>query len=217
MTVLVLRPQPEADETARWLRERGHEAIVSPLLAAAPGDPPPPAGGVGAVAVTSPRALRAAEALNERPPLFVVGERCAALARDAGWTVAATAPDARALVAPLVARGAAVIHAAPEERAFDLEAALRERGVVCATWTAYRMEPLSLVPAARAALVAGVAVLLSSPRIAAVFAEQWRLAPPGGAPPRLLAISPAAARAVAGLGDVEVAHAPTLAALLDLV
>ena len=227
MTVLVLRPRPEADETAARLRERGFTVVVSPLLAVAPGDPPP-SGAFDAVAVTSPRALRALDALE--PPmrevsLFVVGERCAALARDAGRAVASVADDARGLIAPLAAGATSVLHAAPEERAFDLEAALRDRGTACATWIAYRTVPRPLVPEAEAALRAGAAVLLSSPRIAGVFAAQWQglaarrrdLDPLP--PPRLLAISDAAARALGPEleGRAEIARKATLAGLLELL
>lgn len=223
--VLVLRPQPEADETARWLRARGHEPIVSPLLAPAPGDPPPEEGGFDAVVATSPRALPALKALNRLDlPLFVVGERCAALAREAGWSVAAVAGDASGLVAPLTAALAAVthvLHAAPAQRAFDLEAALRDRGIRCTTWCAYRMEERPLTAAARAALEGETSVLLTSPRIASAFGRAWRdlrAAQPDLPVPRALAISPNAAAALEPFeGAVHLADPPTLAALLERV
>lgn len=222
--VLVLRPQPEADETAAMLRARGHAVVVSPLLAVEPGDPPPAVDGFDSAVVTSPRALpaltAALQALPERPPLFAVGGRCAALARGAGWEVRAVAPDAAALVAPVAERARNVLHAAPAERAFDLASALRARGVACATWTAYRTRPLRLSGEAREALRGDATVLLSSPRIAGIFAAEWRsLDRPFGAPaPRLLAISWAAAAPLAGTGHpVDVAERATLAALLDLL
>ena len=219
MSVLLLRPQPEADETARALRARGHDVVVSPLLALAPGDPPP-AGRFDAAAATSPRALRFLNALAARPPLFVVGERCAALARDGGWDVRATAADARELAERIAAhrpRPAAVLHAAPAERAFDLEAALSRVGIACTTWTAYRMRPLALSAQARAVLERGASVLLTSPRIASVFASEWRGIAPAARLPRLLAISSAAAAPANGIAPVEVARPPTLAALLELL
>lgn len=217
MSVLVLRPQPEADATARELRRRGHDAIVSPLLAAAPGDPPP-TGSFDAVAATSPRALRALDALPARPPLFVVGERCAVLARGAGWDVRAAADDARHLTERIAFRRPShVLHAAPAERAFDLEAALGAAGIGCTTWIAYRMLPLALVEEARSALRRRATVLLTSPRIAAIFAAQWRGVDRRAQAPRLLAISPAAAAPVEGVGPVQVAGRPTLAALLELL
>ena len=240
MSVLVLRPQPEADETAEALRARGHAVVVSPLLAVRPGDPPP-SGPFDAVAVTSPRALPAlaqlpavTEGPGARPPLFAVGERCAALAEAAGWRVAAVAADARGLVAPLADHLVALLadhrtpagdaprtlYAAPAEPAFDLAGALRARGADVTAWTAYRTVPRPLTAEARAALREGASVLLSSPRIAEAFAQAWRaLDPAPRGQTRLLAISPAAARPMAKLQGVrvEIAGAATLAGLLELL
>ena len=232
MSVLVLRPQPEADETAEALRARGHAVVVSPLLAVRPGDPPPP-GPFDAVAVTSPRALPAlaqlpavTEGPGARPPLFAVGERCAALAEAAGWRVAAVAADARGLVAPLADHRTPAgdpprtLYAAPAEPAFDLAGALRARGADVTAWTAYRTVPRPLTAEARAALREGASVLLSSPRIAEAFAQAWRaLDPAPRGQTRLLAISPAAARPMAKLQGVrvEIAGAATLAGLLELL
>ncbi|WP_204351469.1 hypothetical protein, partial [Providencia stuartii] len=59
MRVLVTRPEPEASRTAEELAWRGHDPVVAPLLLVEPLVEPASAaiaaGGIVALAVTSPR------------------------------------------------------------------------------------------------------------------------------------------------------------------
>lgn len=110
MRVLVTRPQPGADETARRLTERGHEPVVLPLTRTVPLDIAPPAlDGVEAVVATSAAAIRHAPVwLIGRIsglPLHAVGKRTAEVAGEAGFgDIRQTFPDARRMAAGLPAK-----------------------------------------------------------------------------------------------------------------
>ena len=204
--VLVLRPVPEASETADTLRARGWRTVVSPLLAIEPveGDAPGPQGRT--LVLSSPRAVPFA------PPglAFVVGERTAVAFRERGGTVLATAPDGASLV-PVIAEAARgpLLHLCGDEIAFDFAAALAP-AVAVERLVVYRARPVPPTDEAREALARGDAVaLLTSPRIARLLArEQPR-------PARVLALSPAVARAWGG--SCEVAVEPTMDALMALL
>ena len=61
MRILVTRPQPDADNTARLLRESGHEVIIAPLLEIVATDIPESFDltGIQAVLITSANGVRA--------------------------------------------------------------------------------------------------------------------------------------------------------------
>lgn len=219
VTVLVTRPQPEANGTARRLREKGHDVLVSPLLDIEPLPFAPPGRAFDAHLVTSPRAVAALERLPPRPA-FCVGEATGARVSDMGRTVT-VAPDARRLAGRIrEARPGSVLHAAGAERAFDMEGALAPHGITVETLVVYRANPLPLTGEAARALREGSveAVLLTSPRIARLFAEAWTALDTHGAP-RCLALSPAVAEALHAAPKLmaEVAVEPNETALLDLV
>jgi uroporphyrinogen-III synthase len=91
MAILVTRPQPDNEATGASLRARGFEVLLAPMLRFEPlALPDEPAADYAAVIVTSANALRAVEPqLGEYGllglPLFAVGERTAAAARQAGF------------------------------------------------------------------------------------------------------------------------------------
>jgi uroporphyrinogen-III synthase len=106
MRLLVTRPEPDASRTAQTLRARGHEVLVAPLfetqvIAADIKGP------YGAVLVTSANAARA---ISRHPrfasvralPAFVVGNRTAEVARDAGFTSVESADGSLAELVDLV-------------------------------------------------------------------------------------------------------------------
>src|SRR3954464_13621275 len=92
MAVLVTRPSPDDEMTAKALRARGFGVLRAPLL----GFEPVPFrddadAAYGAVIVTSANALRAmpphiVDSRLLKLPLFAVGDHPAAAARDAGFS-----------------------------------------------------------------------------------------------------------------------------------
>jgi uroporphyrinogen-III synthase len=110
MRVLVTRPQPGADATARRLAALGHEAIVLPLTRTEPLHVENwPDGPHAAVVATSAAAIRHAPDRLVRTirdlPLHAVGRATAAAAREAGFgAIAEPFIDADDLAAHLPAR-----------------------------------------------------------------------------------------------------------------
>lgn len=132
LRVLVTRPQPDADTTAAQLVAMGHEAVVLPLSATLPLDPPAAQGDCEATAVTSSNAIRHAplqllEALAAKP-CFAVGDKTAEAARSAGLRDVQTASgDATALANQLIARTpqqARIVYLCGRVRRPDFEAAV---------------------------------------------------------------------------------------------
>ena len=107
MRVLVTRPRPDGEETARQLTARGHEPVLAPLLEIVPETGAAiDLSGVQAVLVTSANGSRALAAATDRRdvPVFAVGSSTAAVAEAAGFKdVASAAGDVAALAALVVA------------------------------------------------------------------------------------------------------------------
>jgi uroporphyrinogen-III synthase len=214
--ILVLRPQPGAEETARRARDIGLDPIVAPLftIAAREWRAPDPQR-FDAVMLTSANApLLAGPALAPftRLPAFAVGEATAKAACGAGFADVRTGPsDAAALAELMAADGVrTAFHPCGEDRV-----ALREAGFEIVSVPVYAAEPVAALPAAAAeALDRGAVALLHSPRAAALFAT---LATGRRSGTRIAAISAAAAEA-AGHGwlAVAVAERPRDQALLEL-
>src|SRR4051812_12928068 len=94
MRVLVTRPREQAERTAERLGALGHEPFVAPLLTIVPTQEPPPPAPFAAFVVTSAHAIPALASLGDaarQAPVLAVGERTAALARQAGLRQAQTA------------------------------------------------------------------------------------------------------------------------------
>jgi uroporphyrinogen-III synthase len=216
--VLVTRPQPLADETAAALRAAGHAALVAPLMETVAVAWTPPAARPDALLMTSPQAALLGGAGLQRladVPLYAVGERTAAAARDAGLTVAHTgAQDGAAALAAAAADGRrTLLHLAGEDRT-DLPV---PAGLTVAVATLYAARLAPLAADATASLAAGAVdwVLLFSTRSAAHFAA---LHDAGGWPRGRLgvaALSPKVlAAAGAGWRAAVAAATPGTAALL---
>ena len=192
MAVLVTRPHPDGEATAKNLRERGFEVLVAPMLRF---EPVPfhddDEARYDAVIVTSANALRAIAGELDghrilKLPLFAVGEHTAASARDAGFTEVVSAKgDAEALRDLLLARvkakqlktSATLLHLAGADLARDLAGELGEKGFTVATHTTYRMVPVSRLPqdASDAFMAHGIeAVLHYSRRSARAFLDAAR-------------------------------------------
>lgn len=143
MRVLVLRPDDGARRTIARLHELGHEAISSPVLETVATNEPAPAGAFDGLIATSAQAfLHADPALLQtflQLPLFCVGARTAAAAREAGFpAVGIKEPDA-ARLAESIARAPLkrFLYLAGRDRKANLEGALGEAGVVVTPWVTY--------------------------------------------------------------------------------
>ena len=212
--VLILRPQPGADETAERARARDLEPVVTPLFTIRPIDwTPPPSDRFDAILFTSANAARQAGpglATFRHLPSYAVGETTAVAAREAGFSVVRTGPSDGAAVAALMAQDGI-------KRAFHPSAAdpapFTNLGVEIDQVPVYATNPADrLSDVAVAAIHAGAIVLIHSPRAGAVFAdligERRGIA-------RIAAISDAAAAAAgSGYAGVGVAAEPRDEALL---
>jgi uroporphyrinogen-III synthase len=193
-TLLILRPEPGASETADAVRAMGLRPVVAPLFEVRPLDWTLPDRLPDAVLMTSANAARhggAQLAALRHLPLYAVGEATAAAAKAAGF---ANIVIGDAGIEAIVSRAAAdgtgsLLHlAGREHKAPDDAPNLIERRIV------YASDAVAALPdTARAALPDAIA-LLHSPRAAALFASMV-----DPAPVAIAAISPAAL-AAAGPG-----------------
>ena len=210
MKILVLRPQPGADETAARARALGLEPVVAPLFAVRPlAWTPPDPGAFDAVMLTSASAARqGAEGLAgfKALPCYAVGEATAAAAEEAGFTDIRVGPDdGKSLLLMMAEDGVrAAFHACGEDHL-----AFGHPDVAIARVPVYAAEVAGSLPVPAEDMLA----LLHSPRAAALFAalagDKSRI--------RIAAISAKAARAAGeGWQSVSVAPRPRDQALLEL-
>lgn len=187
MSVLVTRPQPDADATASALRARGHDVLVAPMLTFEPrplkldSDTR-----FAAIIVTSGNALRALagdpaiEALRALP-VYAVGEKTADVAREAGFSKVISADGDAAQLRDLIAKrgkpGDPLLYLAGADLAGDIAGELGARGFTVVTQTTYRMVPAEILPASAADAIANgrmTGVLHYSRRSARAFATAAR-------------------------------------------
>jgi len=178
--LLVTRAAEDAARTAAHLRERGHEAVIAPVIAIRPTGDPPPAGPWDAAVLTSAQAAPALSCLVPGPhPVFAVGARTGAAAEAAGaGNVLVAEGDAASLVA-LVRRtmppGRTLLHIAGRHRKAEPCASLEAAGYRIATWEAYEATAIAHLPdEVREALDAGRldGVLHFSRRSAAILIDR---------------------------------------------
>ena len=231
MRLLLIRPQPGADHSARILRARGHEVLVAPLLQIEPlpdadlGSPP-----WGAVLLSSANAARAIARhahLNELVslPALAVGDRTAEAARAAGFAdVQSAGGDAKDLAPAASARFAGlkapVLYLAGEDRARELAADIS--GLILRTVVVYRaVQAMAFPPATRVALAESRidGVLHFSLRTAEAYVACARSADllDKALAPLHFCLSTRVAGPLAGAADIRIAPRPDEAALLDLV
>jgi uroporphyrinogen-III synthase len=184
MRILVTRPEPDASRQAGKLAARGHAAVLAPLLVIEPiANVALPLEGAQVLLVTSRNALSAlathrqlAEALSL--PLFGVGEATARAAQGLGFADVTAGPGTGEALAKLVSEElqpsqGPLVHLAGETQAFDLKAALANRGFTVRQPVLYRALAASeLPPEALSLLKAGKldGAILMSPRTASIFA-----------------------------------------------
>lgn len=213
--VLIVRPQPGADETAARAQARGLEPVVAPLFTArAMAWTPPLPADFDAILFTSANAPRlggSALAAFRDKPCYAVGEATAMAAAAAGFGHVRTGPSDGAAVVQMMARDGVTraFHPAAEDVSPLPAVGLRLEQIAV-----YRSEPDErLSDVAVAAIHAGAIVLLHSPRSAEIFGE--RIGERRGQT-RIAAISDAAAAAAGtGWAGVAVALEPRDEALLS--
>lgn len=235
MRLIVTRPEPDDDRTARALIRLGHEAILSPMLdivfdlkAKIPARP------YQAVLATSSNAVRALAGRPVRPvsvevPLLAVGDQTALEAKRSGSSAARSAGGAigdlvELVRAELSPAAGPLLYAAGEEQAGDLAGLLQGQGFDVETAILYRAEPRArLAKVAEAALKDGTAdgVLLYSRRSAAAFALAVRAGDlaPLGRDVTCFCLSAACAEPLARItaGNIRVAERPDQLALFALI
>jgi uroporphyrinogen-III synthase len=228
---LVTRPAEDAGPVAAALAERGHEAVLAPLLEIVPeAGPAPDLGGVQAILLTSANGARmlARRTARRDLPVLAVGDATARAARQAGFAgvesaggdVADLAALARARLDPVAGP---LLHAAGSKMAGDLAGAMETAGFAVRRSVLYRAEPAEALPepAVRALAGGGLSgVLFFSPRTAAVFARLVRRAGLIDGLARLyaLCLSAAVARQIdePAWAGVRIAERPETSALLAL-
>jgi uroporphyrinogen-III synthase len=190
MAVLVTRPHPDNEDTARALRERGFKVVLAPMLRL---EALPLADDLdadfAAVIVTSANPLRAAQAQLGpvlKLPLFAVGEHTASEARRLGFGQVVSAEGDAGKLRDLLRKNLKNLKAKKAKRLLylagndlsrDLAGELSGDGFEVVTQTTYRMAALSsLSRATRDAFAANEveAVLHYSQRSARAFLEAAR-------------------------------------------
>lgn len=153
MRVLVARPRDQAEATAQRLGAIGHEPFVAPLLAITPTPDPPPTGPFDAVVITSANGVPALARLvggTRSTPVFAVGERTAALLRQARFTDVREAEGNAASLAALVRRqlapGVRLIHVAGRDRKPEPSLSLGRAGFDIEPWVAYEAVAAKTMP-----------------------------------------------------------------------
>jgi len=236
MRLLVTRPQPAAEATARRLEVMGHQPLLLPLARA---EHLPEAARKAlelphaAVALTSAEAVRALAELGadlepyKAEPCFCVGEATARAARDLGFTSLHTGEGtgrslAEMIAATLTASRAPLLYLAGSPRSDGLEATLRQLRIEHVTVECYRMQPIAHPPNILARLISAGrpdAVLLYSHdtarRFAALLVEAGLKT--AAFSPRYLCLSAAVAGALPDGASVEVAARPDEESLFSLL
>jgi uroporphyrinogen-III synthase len=153
MTVLITRPQPDADAFAEMCRARELTPIVCPLMKVEALKCEFALSGVGALAFTSANGVRAfAMTCAERKlPVFTVGEGSAAVACAAGFEMVHAAGGDVDALAKLIGKyrhsfEGEVLHIVGTHRAGDLVAALTKAGVIARRKMLYEMRDADALP-----------------------------------------------------------------------
>ena len=180
-TVLITRPQKQADELAWLLREMGYVATTSPLLSITPTETPaPPHESVGAVMFTSGNALDVPADYSDLTdlPCFCVGATTARLARARHFTNVIYSQGDGAILATLITEKLTtpqkILHIAGRDVTSAAHDVLRDRGYPTVPWTVYQADAATeFTPAALEALQNHkvTAALLYSPRTATTLVK----------------------------------------------
>jgi uroporphyrinogen-III synthase len=227
MKILITRPLEDGKEIARRLAERGHQALLAPLLTPRFHEgPEPDLKGVAAVLATSANGIRAFVRRTPRRDfsIFAVGPQTAEEARKAGFTEVRNADgDAKALALAATlwaAKKGVLLHVCGEDAPGTLAENLTLRGFKVRRLPLYAIEAAASLPQeAQSALENGGldGAMFFSPKSARVFGV---LA--DGLPTQNLTaycISPATAQALSSMAfaHIAVAARPNQTAMLALL
>ncbi len=226
MKILVTRPLADGREIAARLAERGHQALLAPLLEPRFLDgPEPELAGVQAILATSANGVRALVRRTARRdiPIFAVGPQTAEEARNTGFAQVRNADGDAAALAQAVAGWAepngVLLHVCGEDAPGTLAQSLAARGFAVRREVLYGMTAAADLPGdVRAALQAGAldAVMFFSPKTAGLFISLAHDLPTSG----LIAfcISPATAKMLpqSAFAEVHIADRPNQNAMLAL-
>ncbi len=233
MRLLVTRPEPQGEQTASVLRAQGHDVVNAPLMRIETLDVDFGAGPWTAITVTSANAIRAIIPHRRRAeilalPMFVVGQRTAQAAREAGFANGTSADGDADGLAALIAKNlppeSVLLYLAGEDRKNDLAEMLRPAGISVHTIVVYRAAVEAALPEiALERLTAGTidGVLHFSRRSAAAFVDtaQGRAGWDNSLKCHHFCLSMQVAEPLvqAGAKHIHVATAPDEASVLDLV
>jgi uroporphyrinogen-III synthase len=227
MKILVTRPLEDGKEIARRLAERGHQALLAPLMTPRFYEgPEPDLKGVLAILATSANGIRAFVRRTPRRDfsIFAVGPQTAEEARKAGFTEVRNADgDAKALALAATlwaAKKGLLLHVCGEDAPGTLAENLALRGFKVRRCPLYAIEASTTLPEeARSALknqtVDGV--MFFSPKSARIFGVLADGLPTGSL--TAYCISPATAQALSPMpfAQVAVAARPNQTAMLALL
>jgi uroporphyrinogen-III synthase len=228
MRILVTRPQQDGEEIAARLAEKGHHALLAPLLEPHFHDHVIPVlDDVQALLATSANGVRAFARTSPRRDLsvFAVGPQTAEEARKAGFADVRSADGDAKDLALAASRWAAqgkgvLLHVCGEEAPGTLAENLTLRGFKVRRCALYRMETATQLPAqARDAIRQGVldAAMFFSPRSARVFGVLADGLPTEKLAALCISKATAAALMEISFASVAVAERPNQAAMLALV
>ncbi|SDR31178.1 uroporphyrinogen-III synthase [Pseudovibrio sp. Tun.PSC04-5.I4] len=231
MKILVTRPQPQADTTARKLVAMGHEVVLEPMLHFQPLSlDEDVVGGAKAIAVTSAKAIEAL-AFNKliEPlqllPLYSVGEATAQAAKGAGFQNIMCAEGDVGSLANLIgehSQQGPVFYPAAVDRSGDLSGQLAGLGVACNMVEAYQMSAASQLSAQTHRLITAGEIdctLFYSLRTIQVFLSLCNLEKTTVFlnSMKALCVSNRVAEQTASFGEVFVAKTPSEDGLFELL
>lgn len=179
MTVLITRPQPDADYFARKCRDAGRDTVIAPLMRVSFRNNWRAPDHIGALAFTSANGVRAFCAREGacEVPVFCVGEASANAARQEGFkSVLAAGGDVESLANLIMANRSLIegdiLHPAGAQRAGDLVAMLGSANIKAERVVAYEAMACEKLPEAAAKTLASgtpVDIPFFSPRTARLF------------------------------------------------
>jgi uroporphyrinogen-III synthase len=234
MRLLLTRPEPEAERTARALRARGHAVAVAPLLQIEPIEVALGTHPCAALLITSAAAARVLAIHPDLPgllsrPVFAVGAHTAAMATSAGFTEVISANGDASDLARLVARqfagsSAKLLYLCGRQTAGDVAGRLARDGLEVDSVAIYQANAVQQFPAqAEKALRSGAidGVLHFSRRTSQAYlacadacgGRAWALRPAH----YCLSAQVAAPLVEAGAALIRQAARPDEAALLGLI
>jgi uroporphyrinogen-III synthase len=227
MRVLVLRPQYDAEQTARLLEMRGHEAIIAPVIEIEQLQVRGADYTYDAIIATSANAFRCLpiDFLDKKKPCFTVGSHTYQVAVSAGFTHVINAlGDADALakmICSTLPKEAQLLYATGHPRKPDLEHVLAQHDYRITVCEIYKTNAVNALPEiAVQALHRGVDVILHfskrSAQVAMTLFEQAGVLLQVRSA-RHICLSSDVAEAIVNCPQIEIAKRPEQLAMLELI